>query len=164
MVRMRRALLATLLCAAALPVTPALASHGLVEREAVRAALRLEPHAAGARHVVPLPLPGPAHGGTPARAAALPAGLARSAGPARLLVGVRSHADLAGVAAALERLGTTERRVLQLRYGLAGEAPHTPAETARALGVKPHQVRQVEDRALRTLGALPDTRGLLEAA
>ena len=73
-------------------------------------------------------------------------------------------AERAGVAAALGHLAARERRVLELRYGLAGEAPHTPAETARALGVKPHQVRQVEDRALRTLGALPDTRGLLEAA
>jgi RNA polymerase primary sigma factor len=68
------------------------------------------------------------------------------------------------VAAALEQLGTIERRVLELRYGLAGETPHSPTETARALGVKPHQVRQVEDRALRTLGALPSTRELLEAA
>jgi hypothetical protein len=40
----------------------------------------------------------------------------------------------------------------------------TAAETARVLGVKPHQVRQVEDRALRALGALPATRGLLDAA
>jgi RNA polymerase primary sigma factor len=73
-------------------------------------------------------------------------------------------AERAGVAAALEELGLIERRVLELRFGLGGEAPHTPAETARALGVKPHQVRQVEDRALRTLGALPAARGLLEAA
>jgi RNA polymerase primary sigma factor len=73
-------------------------------------------------------------------------------------------ADRAGVAAALEELGTIERRVLELRFGLGGEAPHTPAETARALGVKPHQVRQVEDRALRTLGALPAARDLLVAA
>ena len=54
--------------------------------------------------------------------------------------------------------------MLELRYGLGVEEPHTPAETARALGVKPHQVRQVEDRALRTLGALPSTRALLDAA
>jgi RNA polymerase primary sigma factor len=73
-------------------------------------------------------------------------------------------AERAGVAAALGQLGRIERRVLELRFGLAGEAPHTPGETARALGVKPHQVRQVEDRALRTLGALPAARGLLEAA
>ena len=73
-------------------------------------------------------------------------------------------AERAGVAAALGQLGMIERRVLELRYGLGDESPHTPAETARALGVKPHQVRQVEDRALRTLGALLAARGLLEAA
>jgi RNA polymerase primary sigma factor len=73
-------------------------------------------------------------------------------------------AERASVHAALGQLGRIERRVLELRYGLAGETPHSPTETARALGVKPHQVRQVEDRALRTLGALPGARGLLEAA
>ena len=73
-------------------------------------------------------------------------------------------AERDGVAAALGQLGPIERRVLELRYGLGREAPHTPSETARALGVKPHQVRQVEDRALRMLGALPATRELLNAA
>ena len=73
-------------------------------------------------------------------------------------------AERDGVTAALGQLGPVERRVLELRYGLGGEAPHTPTETARALGVKPHQVRQVEDRALRALGALPATRDLLNAA
>jgi RNA polymerase primary sigma factor len=73
-------------------------------------------------------------------------------------------AERDGVAAALGQLGTIERRVLELRYGLGDEAPHSPTETARALGVKPHQVRQVEDRALRTLGALPAARDLVEAA
>jgi RNA polymerase primary sigma factor len=73
-------------------------------------------------------------------------------------------AERSGVLAAVAQLGATERRVLELRYGLGTETPHTAAETARALGVKPHQVRQVEDRALRALGALPATRGLLDAA
>jgi RNA polymerase primary sigma factor len=73
-------------------------------------------------------------------------------------------AERDGVTAALAQLGPRERRVLELRYGLGGEAPHTSGETARALGVKPHQVRQVEVRALRALGAHPATRGLLEAA
>jgi RNA polymerase primary sigma factor len=73
-------------------------------------------------------------------------------------------AERDGVAAALSQLGQIERRVLELRYGLGDEVPHSPTETARALGVKPHQVRQVEDRALRTLGALPAARDLVEAA
>jgi RNA polymerase primary sigma factor len=73
-------------------------------------------------------------------------------------------AERTGLLAALHQLGATERRVLELRYGIGNEEPKTAAETARALGVKPHQVRQVEDRALRRLGALPATRGLLDAA
>jgi RNA polymerase primary sigma factor len=73
-------------------------------------------------------------------------------------------AERDGLNAVLGQLGHTERRVLELRFGLGGEAPHTPTETARAMGVKPHQVRQVEDRALRALGALPDARELLDAA
>ena len=73
-------------------------------------------------------------------------------------------AERDGINAVLGQLGHTERRVLELRFGLGGEAPHTPTETARAMGVKPHQVRQVEDRALRALGALPDARELLDAA
>jgi RNA polymerase primary sigma factor len=73
-------------------------------------------------------------------------------------------AERADVAAALGQLGQIDRRVLELRFGLGGEAPHSPTEAARVLGVKPHQVRQVEDRALRTLGALPAARDLLEAA
>jgi RNA polymerase primary sigma factor len=75
-----------------------------------------------------------------------------------------ADAERSGLRDALGQLGPTERRVLELRYGLGSDMPLTTAETARALGVKPHQVRQVEDRALRALGALPATRGLLEAA
>ena len=73
-------------------------------------------------------------------------------------------AERDGLNAVLGQLPHAERRVLELRFGLCGEAPHTPGEAARALGVKPHQVRQVEDRALRALGALPDARELLDAA
>src|SRR5919197_2563584 len=73
-------------------------------------------------------------------------------------------AERDGVAAALEQLGIIERRVLELRYGLGGEAPHTPAETARALGVKPHKVSKVEDRGLRLLCDRLSDRGLRAAA
>ena len=73
-------------------------------------------------------------------------------------------AERTGLLAALDHLRPNERRVLQLRYGLGNDEPLTAAETARALGVKPHQVRQVEDRALRRLGSLPATRELVDAA
>jgi RNA polymerase primary sigma factor len=73
-------------------------------------------------------------------------------------------AERDGLATALLQLGPIERRVIELRYGLGDNAPLTPTETARKLGVKPHQVRQVEDRALRALGASPVTRELVDAA
>jgi RNA polymerase primary sigma factor len=73
-------------------------------------------------------------------------------------------AERDGLAAAIGQLGAIERRVIELRYGIGRDAPHTPTETARKLGVKPHQVRQVEDRALRALGASPVTRELVDAA
>ena len=38
-------------------------------------------------------------------------------------------AERDGVAAALGQLGAIERRVLELRYGLGDEAPHSPTET-----------------------------------
>src|SRR5918994_1807027 len=44
-------------------------------------------------------------------------------------------AERDGVTAALGQLGPIERRVIELRYGLGDEAPHTASETARALGV-----------------------------
>jgi RNA polymerase primary sigma factor len=75
-----------------------------------------------------------------------------------------ADAEREGLARALGELGDTERPVHELRYGLGDETPQTATEIARQLGVKPHQVRQVEDRALRTLGALPSARGLLDAA
>src|SRR6187455_339191 len=97
--RVRRAALAGLLCAAPFACATAQASTGMVEREELRAALHLQPRAAGAG-VVPLPLPERPR----ASAAAAGAGLARVAGsaaPARLLVGVRAHEDMDAVADAL---------------------------------------------------------------
>src|SRR5215216_1942081 len=130
--QMRRALLATLLCAAPLLSTPAYASQDLLAREALRAAVRLEPRASARGGVVPLPLPERAG----ARAAAADAGelarIARSAGATRVLVGVRSHADLRGVARVLERLGAEPEAFRPIGV-LAATVP-SGAALARALG------------------------------
>jgi hypothetical protein len=80
----------------------------MVEREQLRAALRLRPHAARA-DVVPLPLP------ERTRAAAGGGGglarIARSDAPAHLLVGVRTHEDMDAVAATLRALGASPERL-----------------------------------------------------
>ena len=83
---MRRAVLAISLCAAPLLAAPAHASQDLLGLQALRAA-----------HVRSLPLDGSAE---PASTR-----IAARSGRARVLVGVREHADLTGVAMELEDLG-----------------------------------------------------------
>lgn len=53
--------------------------------------------------------------------------------------------------AALKTLGEHERRVLELRHGLAGERQHSLVEIGRVLGFSRERARQLETRALRKL-------------
>jgi RNA polymerase primary sigma factor len=61
---------------------------------------------------------------------------------------------------ALESLGHRERKVLELRYGLAGEDPKTLEEIGRHFGITRERIRQIEGRALLKLQT---ARGGLEA-
>jgi subtilisin family serine protease len=105
---MRRAVLATALCAAPLLAAPALApAQDLRDRQALRAALTQRAAAASADRVLPVPLPEP-RTTSPAAAASHRVELARIArahGPQRVLVGVRRHGDLPYVRRKLARLG-----------------------------------------------------------
>ncbi len=76
------------------------------------------------------------------------------------------HAALASIEVqrAINTLPDEERKVISLRYGTAGEPPHTPAQTARRLGVTPRQAASIEDRALAKLAVLPELAALREAA
>ncbi len=47
----------------------------------------------------------------------------------------------------LSRLPETQRRVLELRMGLADGHPHDLADTARALGLSLSETREIEKRA-----------------
>jgi hypothetical protein len=105
----RRAVLVTFLCAAPLLAAPAQASTGMLERQALREALRPRAYSARAQ-VLPLPLPEPARASAAAARGEL-ARIARSDDPERLLVGVRVHADLDAVAAELRALGAEPRHV-----------------------------------------------------
>lgn len=58
---------------------------------------------------------------------------------------------LASLEAGLSLLPPRRRRVLELRYGLNGERPHTLAEAGKALGVQQERVRQIQASAERTL-------------
>jgi RNA polymerase primary sigma factor len=64
----------------------------------------------------------------------------------------------------LELLPVRERRVLELRYGVLGEAPHSVAQTSKALCLTPHRIRALEEEALRRLRTLPAAQQLREAA
>lgn len=55
------------------------------------------------------------------------------------------------IATALDQLTERERRVLELRYGLADGQPRTLEEVGCTLGVTRERVRQIEVRALRKL-------------
>ena len=68
------------------------------------------------------------------------------------------------VGAALAGLDPTQRRVLELRYGLGGESPHTAGQAGDALGLRPQRIRALEDRALRALRSAPEAARLREAA
>jgi RNA polymerase primary sigma factor len=57
------------------------------------------------------------------------------------------------IADALDRLPERDRRVMELRYGMAGETPHSGADTARTMQISPDAVRRTEARALRTLAS-----------
>jgi subtilisin family serine protease len=130
---MRRAVLAMVLCAAPLLAGPAHAADGLQERQSLRAALQTQAGAAGVRHVVPLPLPGPRAGrATSASTRAELRRIARSRGLQRVLVGVTRHSAMPGVRRALGELGATPETFEEIGV-LAASVP-SGAELVRRLG------------------------------
>jgi subtilisin family serine protease len=141
---MRRAVLATLLCAAPLMAAPAHASEGLLERQALRAA------SGGA--VTALPLGGDGVATASIASAGAMTRLAAASGPVRVLVGVREHGDLPEVARVLARLGARPEAFEPIGV-LAATAPNGAA-LARALGGDP-RVAYVERDAKLKLAADP---------
>jgi RNA polymerase primary sigma factor len=65
---------------------------------------------------------------------------------------------------ALDQLRPVERRILVLRYGLEGHAPHNASDVARMLGVSRERARLMEEEALAVLRRLPEGRRLRDAA
>ncbi len=68
------------------------------------------------------------------------------------------------VAEALQQLSHLERRVLQLRFGLGGELPHTLPAAAKELNITAHRARLIEVGALERLQHLPEGQALRAAA
>ena len=65
---------------------------------------------------------------------------------------------------ALMELPDRERKVVELRYGIAGSEPTPLREIGRQLGITPERVRQIESRALGRLGRMRELEALREAA
>jgi RNA polymerase primary sigma factor len=61
---------------------------------------------------------------------------------------------------ALENLSYRERRVIELRYGLAGEHPLTLEEVGRTFNVTRERIRQIETQSLKKLQHLPESQTL----
>jgi RNA polymerase primary sigma factor len=64
----------------------------------------------------------------------------------------------------LNTLSEREREVIQLRYGLDGQAPLTLDEVGRAFNVTRERIRQIEHHTLKKLRALADAQKLREVA
>jgi RNA polymerase primary sigma factor len=77
-------------------------------------------------------------------------------------VAVALRAD--ALRAALDRLSPRTRRVLELRYGLAGGDPMNLDVIGREVGLTRERVRQLEVEGLAELARMPDVAGLHEAA
>ncbi|HEY7018078.1 MAG TPA: sigma-70 family RNA polymerase sigma factor [Gaiellaceae bacterium] len=64
----------------------------------------------------------------------------------------------------LNMLADRERRILELRYGLNGEAPCTLDEVGRAFNVTRERIRQIENQSLKKLRALAEAQKLRDVA
>jgi subtilisin family serine protease len=141
------------LCAAPLLAAPAQASTGMLEREALREALRHRAQSAR-RHVVALPLSERPRASAAAAFGEL-ARIARSDGPERLLVGLRAHSDLDAVVAELRALGAAPEP-FELTGVLAARVPSGAAAVA-ALRDDPRVAYIERDRSLRVAADEFDT-------
>ncbi len=117
----------------------------MLEREALREALRQSPRAA-ASGVVPLPLPEPVSATAASRRGEL-ARIASSSGPERLLIGARTHPDLADLAARVRSLGA-EPELFTTIGALAATVPSGAAAVA-SLRDDPRVAYVERDRTLR---------------
>ena len=64
------------------------------------------------------------------------------------------------MAGCLDSLDDRQRTVLELRYGLDGERPHTLEEIADVFDVTRERVRQIETQSLAKLAALAEAQQL----
>jgi subtilisin family serine protease len=153
---MRRAVLAMVLCAAPLLAGPAHAAGGLQERQSLRAALQLQAGAAGARHVVPLPLSRTRPVASASQRSEELTRIARARGPQRVLVGLTTHSAMRAVQAKLARLGARPEAFEPIGV-LAATVP-SGAALVRALGGDPRVAYVERDDTMKVAADPLDTR------
>ena len=66
--------------------------------------------------------------------------------------------------ACLENLPYRDKRIIELRFGLAGEAPQTLDKVAKLFQLTRERTRQIEEGALRKLSTLAEAQALRDAA
>jgi RNA polymerase primary sigma factor len=66
--------------------------------------------------------------------------------------------------ACLDNLPYRDKRIIELRFGLAGEQPQTLDKVAKLFQLTRERTRQIEEAALRKLGTLAEAQALREAA
>ena len=71
---------------------------------------------------------------------------------------------LRALAQSLANLSFRERRVLELRYGLDGQAPATLEDVGKVFGVTRERIRQIEKSSLQKLSTLAGLKELREVA
>ena len=71
---------------------------------------------------------------------------------------------LRALAQSLASLSFRERRVLELRYGLDGQAPATLEDVGKVFGVTRERIRQIEKSSLQKLSTLAAMKDLREVA
>ncbi len=64
----------------------------------------------------------------------------------------------------VEELPESERNVIRLRFGLAGDEPLTLRQTGSELGISTERARQLEEQGLRRLARRPELEQLRQAA
>jgi subtilisin family serine protease len=121
-----------------------------MDRVALREVLRHEARASNAGGLIPIPLPEPPRRTAAAAAtgAAPPTRMARAPGPQRVLVGLRSHGDLAAVASKLRALGAEPEAFTTI--GVVAATVPSGAALVSALGGDPRVAYIERDAVLRT--------------
>jgi RNA polymerase primary sigma factor len=64
---------------------------------------------------------------------------------------------------ALDALPVREREVIEMRFGLSGDAPRTLEEVGHAFNVTRERIRQIETHTLKKLELLPEAQRLRDA-